>query len=92
MKKFTLMLATAALGLGGAIAAASTPAQAQVGIEIGPGGPRVYQERPYRPVVERRHVERRVIVEDDAEDCRVEVRRRINRFGERVVTRTRICD
>jgi hypothetical protein len=43
-------------------------------------------------VVERRHVERRVIVEDDSRDCRIEVRRRINRFGEREVTRTRICE
>jgi len=92
MKKLALMLATVALGLGGGIAATSAPAQAQVGLEIGPGGARVYQERPYRPVVERRHVERRVVVEDDDQDCRVEVRRRINRFGERVVTRTRICD
>ena len=92
MKKLALMLATVALGFGGGIAVTSTPAQAQVGIEIGPSGPRVYQERAYRPVVERRHVERRVIVEDDTEECRVEVRRRINRFGERVVTRTRICE
>ena len=78
MKKFTLMLATAALGLGGVIATTSTPAQAQVGIEIGPSGPRIYQERPYRPVVERRHVERRVIVE--------------RRADEAVVGRTRICE
>ena len=92
MKKLALMIATAALGLGSGIAATSTPAQAQVGIEIGPGGPRIYQERAYRPVVERRHVERRVVVEDDSEECRVEVRRRINRYGERVVTRTRICE
>ena len=92
MKKLALLVATAALGLGGALASGTTPAQAQVGLEIGPGGARIYENRPYRPVVERRHVERRVVVEDDDRDCRVEVRRRINRFGERVVTRTRICD
>ena len=87
MKTLTLMLATAALSLGAAI---GTPAQAQVGIELGPNGPRIYQDNPYRPV--ERRVERRVYVEDDAEECRVEVRRRINRFGEQVVSRVRICE
>ncbi len=78
------MLATAALTLGAAAA------QAQVGIEIGPNGPRIYQENPYRPV--ERRVERRVYVEDDREECRTEIRRRINRFGERVESRVRICE
>lgn len=92
MKKLALLLTTAALGFGGILATASTPAQAQVGIEIGPGGARVYEDRPnYRPVIERRRVDRRVVIEDD-EECRVEVRRRINRFGEREVRRVRICE
>ena len=93
MKTMALLFTAATLGLGGAMAVATTPAQAQVGVEIGPGGARIYENRPhhYGPVVERRRVERRVVVDDDS-DCRVEVRRRINRFGERVVTRTRICD
>ena len=92
MNKCALLLATAVLGFGGIIGAATTPAQAQVGLEVGPGGVRVYEDRPYRPVVERRRVERRVIVDDDGEDCRIEVRRRINRYGEREVRRTRICE
>ena len=88
------MTAVAALGFGSILAGPSTPAQAQVGLQVGPGGVRVYEERdrPYRPVVERRRVERRVIVEDDDRDCRVEVRRRINRYGERVVSRRTVCD
>jgi hypothetical protein len=92
-KNILLMTAVAALGFGSFMTSASTPAQAQVGLEVGPGGVRVYEERdrPYRPVVERRRVERRVVVDDDR-DCRVEVRRRINRFGEREVRRVEICD
>ena len=91
MKKLALMFTAAALSLGSAAAVVSTPAQAQVGIEIGPGGPRIYQQRAYRPVIERR-VERRVVVEDDTEECRTEIRRRINRYGERVTSRVRICE
>jgi hypothetical protein len=80
----------AAAALGAAVAAFSAPANAQVGFEFGPGGARVYQDRPYRPVIERR--ERRVIVEEDDRDCRVEIRRRVNQFGEVVTRRTRICE
>jgi hypothetical protein len=71
---------------------AVTPAQAQVGLEVGPGGVRVYEDNPYRPVVERRRVERRVIVDDNDEECRVEVRRRVNRYGERVTRRVTVCE
>jgi hypothetical protein len=93
-KNILLMTAVAALGFGTIMTSASTPAQAQVGLQVGPGGVRVYEDRDrdYRPVVERRRVERRVVVEDDDRDCRVEVRRRINRFGERVVSRRTVCD
>ncbi|MCB5174547.1 MULTISPECIES: hypothetical protein [Microvirga] len=91
MPKNILLAAAAVLGFG-SIMASGAPAQAQVGLEIGPGGVRVYEDRPHRPVVERRRVERRVIVEDEGEDCRVEVRRRINRFGEREVRRVTICE
>jgi hypothetical protein len=92
MMKTLLISAAAAMTLGGAVVAASVPASAQVGIEIGPSGPRVYDDR-YRPVVERRVERRRVIVEeDDGPDCRIEVERRVNRFGERVTRRTKICD
>jgi len=92
MTKGALLVAAAALGFAGGLGVWPTPAQAQVGIEIGPGGARIYEERPYRPVLERRHVERRVILDEDGEDCRVEIRRRINRFGEREVRRVQICE
>ncbi len=90
MSKFILVSTAAVLSLGSAFIAA--PAQAQVGIEFGPGGPRVGigDDRPYRSVVERR--ERRVIVDEDEENCRVVVRRRTNEFGDTVVRRTRVCD
>jgi hypothetical protein len=93
-KNILLMTAAAVLGFGSIVTSASTPAQAQVGLEVGPGGVRVYEDRDrgYRPVVERRRVERRVIVDDDDRDCRVEVRRHINRYGERVTRRMTICD
>jgi len=91
MKKLALLFTTAALSIGAATMA-STPAQAQVGLEIGPGGARIYEDRPVRPVIERRRVERRVVIDEDEEECRVEIRRRINRFGEREVRRVRICE
>lgn len=88
MSKTVVISALAALTFGGVMMGPSAPALAQVGVEIGPGGARVYEGRPYH----RRHVERRVIVEDDDDDCRIVVRRHINRFGERVTRRTRVCD
>ena len=88
-KRFLITTASAAL-LAGVAVGAAVPAQAQVGIEIGPRGPRVYEQRDeYRPVVERR--QRRVVVEEE-EDCRMVVERRVNRFGERVETRRRVCN
>jgi hypothetical protein len=91
MLRRVLLLAPASLVLGIGLAGFSAPASAQVGIEIGPGGPRLYDDRPYRPVIERR--ERRVIVEEDAgEDCRVEIRRRVDRYGDVVTRRVRICE
>jgi len=94
MSKNVLLMTAAALGFGSIVAGTSIPAQAQVGLEVGPGGVRVYEQRdrPYRPVVERRRVERRVIVDDSDEECRTEIRRRINRFGEREVRRVTICE
>ena len=65
-----------------------SPANAQFGIELGPRGPRVYDDRRYDDRYERR----RDRYEDDDEDCRVVVRRYTNRFGERVVRRERVCD
>jgi hypothetical protein len=79
-----------ALVLGAATLMTAAPAQAQYGYHDG-----------YRPRVERRFVERRIVRPEYGRgwygrryygrDCRVVVTRRINRFGERVVTRRRIC-
>jgi hypothetical protein len=90
LKKLVMTAASAAL-LAGVGIGTSAPAQAQVGIEIGPGGARVYERDAYRPVIERRE-RRRVIVEDDDDDCRTIIRRRVNRFGEIVERRVRECD
>ena len=70
----------------GAALAVSIPASAQVGIEIGPRGPRVYTEEP--TIVERR---RRRVIEEEA-DRRTIIRRRVNRYGEQVEVRERVCD
>jgi hypothetical protein len=79
-----------ALVLGGAALVTASPALAQYGYDYG-----------YRPRVERRVIERRIVRPDYGRpwygrryygrDCRVVVTRRINRFGERVVVRRRIC-
>jgi hypothetical protein len=90
MMRRVLPAGLTALVLGGATLMTAAPAQAQYGYYDG-----------YRPRVERRIVERRIVRPDYARpwygrgfygrDCRVVVTRRINRFGERVVTRRRIC-
>ncbi len=89
IKRILMTTASAALLAGVTLTAA--PAQAQFGVEIGPGGARVYDgpRDGYRPVIERR--ERRIVEEDD-DDCRIVIERRVNRFGERVTRRTRVCD
>jgi hypothetical protein len=93
MLKSMLVSAAAIVAFGGTALVASAPAQAQVGLEIGPGGVRAYESRPYRPVVERRE-RRRVVIEedDDAEVCRTEVRRRYRGDGSVVTRRVRICE
>lgn len=69
-----------------AIAAFSGPAQAQVQFQFGidrPGydGPRYHERRGFRgPVF------------NDDDDCRMVVKRRVNRYGEIVERRMRICD
>ncbi len=90
MSKFTLISTAAVLAIGSAFVAA--PAQAQVGVEFGPGGVRlgIQEDRPYRQVIERR--ERRVVVDEDEEECRIVVRRRVNQFGDVVTRRTRVCE
>ncbi len=74
--------AAAIVILAGAGVGFSAPAAAQVGVEIGPGGARVYEERPRveRRIIERRSPTRRVVVEeDDDEVCETRTRRvRVN--------------
>jgi len=74
-----------------ATALIAAPAQSQVTVETridrpGFDGPR-YRDRPGYEV---RRVERRV-VRERPRDCRIIEKRRINRFGERVITRSRVC-
>lgn len=92
MLKSMFVSAAAVLTVAGAALTASAPAQAQgVGIEIGPRGVRTYENRPYRPVIERR--ERRVLVDDvDEEVCRTEIRRRHTASGSVITRRVRICE
>ena len=95
LKKLCLTIAPGIV-LAGLATGLASPAQAQFGIEVSPRGPRVYDDRPTiverrRRIVEEPIVERRVI-RRPARECRVVVDRRVNRFGERVVRRTRVCD
>ena len=84
-----LMLSTAAALVGSVLLPFSSPAQAQFGVEIGPRGPRLYEEREPPP----RYIERRRrVIEEDYDDCRWIIRRYTNRFGERVERRERVCD
>jgi hypothetical protein len=84
----SLILAGVSLGL-------SAPAQAQVGVEIGPGGVRIDQERPRveRRIIERRSPGRRVIVEedDDEEVCTTRTRR-VREGGVWRTRRIRVCE
>jgi len=87
---FKTALIAAAI-ISGAVAA---PAQAQVQLEFGldrPGydGPRYrdgrdWDRRPYRGPAVR--------VDEDEEDCRIVIRRRMNSYGEMVERRVRVCD
>lgn len=79
-----------------ATATYSAPAQAQVQFEFGIGrpdygGPRYDEPRGYRFAQERRGFRGPVVLDDD-DDCRIVTRRRVNRYGEIVVRRMRICD
>ena len=78
-----------------ATAAFSGPAEAQVQLQFGidrPGydGPRYHEPRGYRFAGERRGF--RGPVFDDDDDCRIVIKRRVNRYGEVVERRMRICD
>lgn len=94
-----LVLAGAALAILGGGAGLAAPAQAGDFHEPGYG----YGSPPHaRPAFERHpgygrpfypHHLRRVIVEEErSEVCRVIVRERVDRFGDLVVRRIRVCD
>ena len=86
--------ALTALALGGAAFVSAAPAQAQVEFRFGGGpgfGPQRFVEAD-EPYGRRYRRERRVIVEDDDVECRIIIRRRINRFGEPVEVRRRVCN
>ena len=84
-----LRLSTVAALVGSVLLPFSSSAQAQFGVEIGPRGPRLYEEREPPP----RYIERRRrVIEEDYDDCRWIIRRYTNRFGERVERRERVCD
>lgn len=53
------------------------------------GGPRYYD--PPATATTRVYRERRVVVDDEPE-CRTVIRKRVNQYGERVVTRSQVCD
>lgn len=81
MRRFVLAAAFAAAAAFGAVSAAGA-----VEVDVGPGGVRVgpgyhhhhHWDRGYRAYGYNR-------------DCRVIVTKRINRFGERVTERRRVC-
>ncbi len=77
MIKVFLGTTAAALTLIGAAVVSSPPALAQVGIEIGPGGARVYEDRPRyeRRVIERRPSRRVMVEDDDDQVCETRTRR-----------------
>jgi len=81
MKKIAIIAALAATAAFGAVSTASA-----VEVDFGPGGVRVGEGYHYR------HWDRGYRAYGYGRDCRVIVTRRINRFGERVVERRRICD
>jgi len=91
-----------ALILAAAITAAGLSSAYAQGVTIGPGGVTVETQRPeyrerqyygdrdYGPRYGERYNERRRY--GAVERCRTEVTRRINRYGERVIRRERVCD
>lgn len=91
------LVSTAAVGLtlAGASLGISAPAHAQVGVEIGPGGVRTYEQRPRveRRIIERRTPGRRVVVEEDDDDEVCETRtRRVRVNGVWRTRRVTVCE
>ena len=88
----SMLVSAAPLVVAGAALTATVPAQAQgIGIEVSPRGLRAYEDRQYRPVVERR--ERRIVVQDDDEEvCPTEIRKRRTASGSVITRRIRVCE
>jgi len=85
----------AALTIVGAGSLLSSSAHAQVGVEVGPGGVRLYEDRPRleRRVIERRSPSRRVVIEDDNDDEVCETRtRRVRVNGVLRTRRVTVCE
>jgi hypothetical protein len=80
MKKIAIIAALAATAAFGAVSAASA-----VEVDLGPGGVRVGEGYHH-------HWDRGYRAYGSDRGCRVVVTKRINRFGERVTERRRICD
>lgn len=79
-----MRIAIIAIALGAAVVAGPQLATARdVNVGVGPGGVYVGVGNGYRRGHWRSHY---------ARECRVIVRHRINRYGERVTIRKRVCD
>ena len=88
------MMRASLIAAGIALGSFAAPANAQVQFEFGidrPGydGPRY---RDHRGDWDRRQFRGPVVRDDDDDDCRIVIRRRVNRYGEMVERRTRVCD
>jgi len=87
------MMRASLIAAGIALGSFAAPAHAQVQLEFGidrPGydGPR-YRDRGDW---DRRQFRGPAVRDDDDDDCRIVIRRRVNRYGEIVERRTRLCD
>ena len=95
MTRVLFSTAAAVMIAAGAGVGLSVPAEAQVGVEIGPGGARVYEQRPRveRRIIERRSPARRVVVEEDDDDEVCETRtRRVRVNGVMRTRRVTVCE
>ncbi len=79
MKRIALATAVLSFALIGGAGSASA---ASFGVYVGPG----------HPYWHHRHYWRHLYAYDEEPECRVIVRHRINRWGEEVTIRRRICD
>lgn len=107
MRKIIAATALIAAAIAAPLALPTAASAQGFGVEVGPGGARVgVRDRDWddrRTVIrrERDYDDRRVVVRERGPDvvyrrgggdCRIVIERRTNRWGERVVRRTRVCD